>query len=79
MLDPMFAKLAKADPAIRLAGLSNLWGAKWGRDLDNKVTVRQLLSMHSLFPALDTSDWGPHAKDPYRATVYRSPSVLVSD
>jgi len=70
LIDPLLAKMAAKDPSQKFASLSELWGPEV-----SKITVRDLLGMHSGVPDYDTASPGSHPSDTFRADAYAHPET----
>lgn len=78
LVDPILAKMARANPSMRFSSLADLWGAH----NVSSSTVRELLSMTSRVPDFDTAvpDFGGKhsATDSLRKTLFDKGSVGMS-
>ena len=70
LIDPLLATMAAKDPSQGFSSLRELWG-----DEVSKITVKDLLWMHSGVPDFDTASPGSHPSDSLRADVYAHPNV----
>eukprot|EP00966_Prymnesium_polylepis_P180141 4170843-Prymnesium_polylepis.1 len=69
LIDPFLAASAKRDPAQNFSSMADLWGAEVA-----KITVKDLLSMHSGVPDYDTASPGSSPTDSFREQCYADPT-----
>ena len=69
LIDPFVAASAKVNPEQNFTSLAELWGPEVA-----KVTVKDLLSMHSGIPDYDTASPGASPTDSFRAQCYADPT-----
>jgi len=69
LIDPFLATSAASDPSQNFTSMADLWG-----DEVSKITVKDLLHMHSGVPDYDTASPGASPTDSFREQCYADPS-----